>query len=157
MTRAQLTGLSAAMALLSTVVAAVLVLGAVGSAAEANAKLNSEQLRGLLTNFAHGNGEAAPQNMKAVETNRASALRVTSPGDDVQGDGQDVGGQDVYAMVASGKFTGYRAHIPRGASAPTGDYLSLVVDATTGEVLDWGLTADPPDLTALGGTTDLAP
>jgi hypothetical protein len=149
-TRTQAAALTAAAGGLVAVVAAVLVLGAGGSSAEASAKLNSQQLRGILTAWAHSNGEAAPRNLRAIETDRVSALRATAPGDNVQGDAQDV-----YAMVATGKFTGYKAHIPRGEDPPTGNYLSVVVDSTTGEILDWGLTPDPPDLSSLGATTDL--
>jgi hypothetical protein len=151
MTRAQVTSVAAAVALLAAILAAVLLLG-VGASAEANAKLDRQQLRGILTGFAHSNGEAAPQRMRAVETDRRSALSVTAPGDNVQGVGVT---QDVYAMVASGRFVGFKAHVPMGEDPPTGDYLSLVVDATTGEILDWGLTPDPPDLSTLGATTDL--
>ncbi|MEA2421812.1 MAG: hypothetical protein QOF55_911 [Thermoleophilaceae bacterium] len=150
MTRTQAAALAAAAGGLAAVLATVLVLGAGGSSAAASAKLNPQQLRGILTAWAHSNGEASPRNMRAIETDRVSALRVTAPGDNVQGDAQDV-----YAMVATGKFTGYKAHIPRGEAAPTGDYLSLVVDSTTGEILDWGLTPDPPDLSSLGATTGL--
>jgi hypothetical protein len=91
--------------------------------------------------------------MRAVRTNRASALRATSPGDTAVGDD----GHDLFVVTAQGHFVGNAAHPPPGLPLPTGTELSMVVDAHTGEVLDWGLTPTPSNLTPLGQGFALGP
>jgi hypothetical protein len=70
-----------------------------------------------------------------------------SSDDDVPGD------QAGYLIVAHGNFTEDNAPVPRGGLALTGTVLTVVVDATTGEITDWGLSDDVADLAKLGPVT----
>jgi len=63
----------------------------------------------------------------------------------------------VYLVTLRGHFTAYLASGPPGAKAPTGTYLSLVIDARTFRGLDSGLAPrrPPVDLASLGPFTYL--
>ena len=56
-----------------------------------------------------------------------------------------------------GYFIAYGSSPPPGAALPTGKYLSIMVDARTFQVLDFGLSATPPPVSAasLGPVTYL--
>lgn len=74
-----------------------------------------------------------------VRTTRSKALTSATPGDFVPG-----GSVAVYLITMRGTFTAYDAPGPSGARAPTGHYLSLVVNATTFQDMDFGLSPTPP-------------
>ena len=75
-----------------------------------------------------------------METTRARAL-------DAAGSSEvNAVDNDVYLISAKGDFTAYHAAVPRGAQDPTGTVIFAVVDAETGEVLDWGLRQSPVPL-----------
>ncbi len=61
-----------------------------------------------------------------------------------------VAAQPSYLAVAQGNFTGLMAKRPPGAPPPTGHVLSVVIDAQTGGVTDWGISDDEPALKRLG-------
>ncbi len=66
------------------------------------------------------------------------------------------GNQASYLIAERGHFTAYMASPPPGAPLPTGSVLTLVVDAFTGDVTDYGVSNRYPDLVVLGPvTTDL--
>lgn len=94
----------------------------------------------LANRAAEANGDASPQWMTAVLTTRARALTSATPGDFVPG----AYGLRVYLVTMRGHFTAYGSSPPSGAALPAGEYLSLVVDAATFQVLDFGLSATPP-------------
>jgi hypothetical protein len=102
---------------------------------------------------AKASGDAAPAWMTAVLTTHAKALTSATPGDFVPG-----GGVRVFLVTMRGHFVANGAPGPSGAAAPTGRYLSLVVDATTFLVLDSGLSPAPPPVSpaSLGPVTYLA-
>jgi len=56
-----------------------------------------------------------------------------------------------------GHFVATKASRPPGAAAPTGSYLSIVVDARTFQMLDYGLSPSPPPVSpaSLGPVTYL--
>jgi hypothetical protein len=58
----------------------------------------------------------------------------------------------MYGLISAGD-----ASVPPGAAAPAGQYLSLVVDAKTFQVLDFGLGPKPPPVSpaSLGPVTHL--
>jgi hypothetical protein len=61
-----------------------------------------------------------------------------------------------YLIAIRGHFTFANAPVPPGAKAPSGSVLTLVLDAATGEGLDFGVSNRYPDLARLGPvTTDL--
>lgn len=53
-------------------------------------------------------------------------------------------------IIAKGNFVAYRASVPKGASAPRGTVLELVLDASTLEATDFGLVDYYPDLSKIG-------
>lgn len=66
------------------------------------------------------------------------------------------GEQESYLIAERGHFVAGNAPIPRGAPAPSGSVLTLVVDAVSGQVTDVGIQGNYPDLAQLGPvTTDL--
>jgi hypothetical protein len=86
------------------------------------------------------NGDPAPAWITAVLTTRAKALTSATPGDYVPGSGHVA----VFLITMSGHFTATGASRPPGAKAPSGRYLSLVIDARTFQSLDFGIGPNPP-------------
>jgi hypothetical protein len=99
------------------------------------------------------NGGHAPAWTSVVLTTRKKALTSATPGDFVPNDAATA----VYLVTMKGRFTAYSASYPAGGSAPTGSYLSLVVDAHTFRTLDSGLAPKPPPVApaSLGPVTYL--
>jgi hypothetical protein len=88
---------------------------------------------------AKASGDTAPLQMTAVLTTHAKALTSATPGDVVSGAG-DV---PVFLVTMRGNFVATAASRPPGAAAPAGSYLSIVVGASTFQVLDSGLSLQP--------------
>ncbi len=110
------------------------------------------RLTGLAGRAAKAAGDAAPSWMTAVLTTHARALTSATPGDFIPG----AGSVRVFLITLRGHFTANGSG-PPGAAAPTGRYLSLVVDARTFRVLDSGLSPKPPPVSpaSLGPVTHL--
>lgn len=145
-----------------TVTAAVLcgVLAGCGSPHPARANSGGRpvpasalrRLTVLAGNFAKANGDSGPRQMSAVRTTRAKAFESAAL------DGSSANGSaPVYLITMRGHFTAYGASPPKGAPLPTGTYLSVVVNARTFAVEDWGLSPGPPRVSpsALGPVTHL--
>ncbi len=94
------------------------------------------------------NGNAHPSNGIVVPTTRKAAEAVES-GADVNTD------QDSYLIVLHGQFIGYVAHVLSDAPLPKGSVLTIVVDAQTNLVTDWGIGDSTPDTSSLGPATSL--
>jgi hypothetical protein len=111
------------------------------------------RLTAIASRAATENGDSVPAWVTAVLTTHAKALTSATPGDFVPG----TGGVPVFLVTMRGKFTDYAASGPPGAAAPTGRYLSIVVDAKTFQVLDFGLSPNPPPVSpaSLGPVTYL--
>jgi len=62
---------------------------------------------------------------------------------------------DVYLIQVSGKFVAHQAKVPSRDALPTGSSMILTVDASTGQVLDWGVTTSPRDISSLGSASSL--
>ena len=75
-----------------------------------------------------------------VVTTRAKALTSATPGDYVPGSAH----VRVYLITMRGNFTATLASRPPGAKAPTGRYLSLVINAKTFRGPDSGISPEPP-------------
>lgn len=73
------------------------------------------------------NGDPAPAWITAVMSTRAKALTSASPGDYVPGSAH----VKAFLITMRGHFAATAATGPPGAKAPTGRYLSLVIDAKT--------------------------
>ena len=63
--------------------------------------------------------------------------------------------QPVYVVVLHGDFVLSDAPRPSGAPIPTGSVLTMIVDPTTGGIMDFGAHHVAPDLSALGEGVDL--
>jgi len=111
------------------------------------------RLRAIAKRFAKLNGGHALTQATAVSTTRRKALTSATPGDFVPGSG----GVPVYLVTMRGRFVAYDVSVPPGASAPTGRYASLVLDARTFEAMDLGIDQNPPPVSpeSLGPVTDL--
>jgi hypothetical protein len=82
----------------------------------------------------------------AVITTRAKALTSATPGDFVPNDVKTV----VYLVTVKGHFVARAVPRPHRAHAPTGTYLSLVINAETFAGLDFGLGHKPPPAAPAG-------
>jgi hypothetical protein len=79
----------------------------------------------------------------AVVTTHAKALTSATPGDTTPG-----GKAVVYLVTIKGHFVCGLCSVPPGADAPTGTYLSLVINAKTFEGTDSGISSKPPPVPA---------
>jgi hypothetical protein len=111
--------------------------------------VDAAMLSKLARQFSAANGEAHPAGLTMVRTSRLAAQRLVAGGQ-VNSD------QAVYQLELHGNFTGHQVPVPSGASAPRGNTLVLTVDATTGEIVDWGITSTASSLGSLGRTVRLA-
>jgi hypothetical protein len=85
----------------------------------------------------------------AITTTHKAAVTTAMPGEGVDDDG------DVDLIVMTGHFGADGAKHPPGEETPTGTVLSLVIDARSGEVTDYGLGSREPDLSSRGDFTSL--
>lgn len=143
--------------LTAAVVTAVLAAGCGRAPAAAGTPVPASAI-GRLTAIAHRaavrNGDPGPAWITAVATTRAKALTSATPGDYVPGSAR----VKVYLITMCGHFTAVDASIPPGAKAPSGRYLSLVIDARTFRGLDFGIGPKPPPVApaSLGPVTRLS-
>ena len=113
------------------------------------------RLTAIARDVAMTEGRSAPAWATAVVTTHARALTSATPGD-VAPIGENT---IVYLVTMKGHFTDGRAPGPAGVRPPTGRYLSLVVNAKSFLVTDFGLSAKAPPVAAasLGPATELMP
>jgi hypothetical protein len=113
------------------------------------------RLAAIADRAARANGDPAPSQVTAVLTTRAKALTSATPGDFIPGSG----GVPVFLVTLRGHFTAADVSRPPGSVAPTGRYLSLVVDAATFQVTDFGISPEPTRVSpaSLGPVTYLDP
>jgi hypothetical protein len=111
------------------------------------------RLTAIARRAASENGDSTPSWVTAVLTTHAKALTSATPGD-FEPSGGNV---KVFLVTMRGKFTDDAATGPPGAAAPTGRYLSIVVNASTFQVTDFGLSRNPPPVSpaSLGPVTYL--
>lgn len=110
-----------------------------------------QRLLALANEVAKGAGDPDPEWISVVVSTREKAVRASS--------GDLVGGPDfpAYLITMKGNFTEDDVSVPPGAKAPTGAYITLVVDARTMQSTDFGIGADagPDPASALGPVTYL--
>lgn len=111
------------------------------------------RLTTLASRTATDNGDSTPSWVTAVFTTRAKALTSASPGEYIPGSVHVL----VFLVTMKGRFTDTESFGPPGSAVPTGRYLSIVVDAKTFRVLDYGLSGHPPRVSpaSLGPVTVL--
>jgi len=98
------------------------------------------RLDAIAAAFVKEDGGRPPTWATAVMTTHARALESATPGDFEPQFAKVV----VYLITMEGDFIGYEASVPAGAALPTGRYLSIVVNARTYSVMDWGLSPTAP-------------
>src|ERR1700722_13141499 len=98
------------------------------------------RLDGIARDFAKANGDSRPAWINAVITTHARALASATPGDSEASGAKS----DVYLITMQGHFTGRMASVPPGAKLPTGSYISIVINARTFMIMDWGLSPGAP-------------
>jgi hypothetical protein len=115
----------------------------------------ASRLSSLLLQEAGIGGDASPVSLTAVMTTHDKALEAATPGDTTPGSV----GETVYLAVMKGNFTLGNVSVPPGGHAPTGQYLAITVDTTTFQILDLGLSDNPPSvaLQSLGAVSNLMP
>ncbi|MFE0463831.1 hypothetical protein ACFW1A_31710 [Kitasatospora sp. NPDC058965] len=106
-----------------------------------------QRLSEIATQFAALAGDTHATNRRYVKTTRKAANALN--GAQVAADGQS------YLIQLDGKFTVPSAKTPKGQNAPTGTELSITVDAATGRVTDWGVSASSSGLEKLGAVSQL--
>jgi hypothetical protein len=120
-----------------------LAAGAATEAQPSNSPLGTAQLSEIASEFAAGMGDSAPSSIEYVTGNRGPVVLALS-GDAVEDN------DDVDAIIMHGRFVDHRAPRPSEVPAPNGTVLTLVINATTGELNDFGIQSEEPDIKALG-------
>ncbi|HEX7993112.1 MAG TPA: hypothetical protein VF506_04270 [Streptosporangiaceae bacterium] len=155
--KARLTTISVAAATGAATIATALITTGCGPAAHAAGSTIPASVIGRLTTIASGaarvNGDTSPAWATVVVTTRARALTSATPGDHVP----HAAHVRVYLITMHGKFVANAASRPPGSMAPSGRYLSLVIDARTFRSLDSGISQKPPPVrpASLGPLTHL--
>lgn len=106
-----------------------------------------QTLSDIARTVASANGEAKPSKISFSKTTRRKANQAL--GSKVNDD------TDVYLVQVTGKFVAHQAKVPAGKAIPTGSSMTLTVDASTGQILDWGVTENPQDISILGTASSL--
>ena len=101
-----------------------------------------------LHRLATTNSESTPQNIEAVRTSK-SVIE--------QGAGSTATKKmvSVFTVQAEGDFVVEEARVPRGKVGPHGKYLTVSIEESTGEVLDWGISLHPIQMSQLGAVKTL--
>jgi hypothetical protein len=101
--------------------------------------------------FARQSGDERPARGELVGGTRISVVRHLMNGAEVDTD------SNVYVIELQGDFAGYQLPLPTGGSPPKGRFLTLVYDATTQTLTDWGITNQHGDLALLGSPQTILP
>ncbi len=87
---------------------------------------------------ARQNGDPRPASARAVKTTQKMALGAVTPSNTVP----HASSRPVYLIVMTGNFTVNAG--PPGGRAPTGKYMSIIIDAQTFKAIGLGLSNRPP-------------
>jgi hypothetical protein len=108
------------------------------------------RLRAIALGAAAQNGEQSPTDAIAYKTTRQDANARTS-GAIVDSN------QPVFLIVEHGNFVGVDVSLMYGSQAPRGRIISVIVDAATGNVTDWGYEPTEPRVNGLAVAAPLIP
>lgn len=135
---------------LAAVASAAMLVPATGSAARPKAHLSEHRLLTIALRAAAANGDRRPSLIQHTEATRYRANLIAG-GDIVPGNTW------CYLTAERGRFIAKDASSPAGGHRPKGTVITLVVNARTGQGLDFGLSNRYPDLRKLGPVhTDLS-
>jgi len=98
------------------------------------------RLTAIVDQFVKVNGAVAPAWVSVVVTTHEKALTSATPGDTVPGNEHTI----VYLVTMKGHFIANMASKPYGAKIPTGSYASIVLNAKTFQMMDFGVSPKPP-------------
>jgi hypothetical protein len=93
------------------------------------------------------NGESNPTGITYVRTTRAKANGLFGATTDSN--------QAVYQVQLHGHFNGATASKPHGAPVPHGTVLTVTIDASTGQITDWGISDTAAPLNQLGAVRNI--
>lgn len=116
----------------------------------ATAETDDQRVRGFAARAAHAGGDDNPSALHWVRTTRAAANRELAG---AVADDSD-SSRDVFVIQQHGHFTARYASVPDGSALPTGSVMTLVVDSTSGNLTDYGLSSNDKDLSSLGDVHD---
>jgi hypothetical protein len=88
-------------------------------------------------------GDNAPSDMAGVLTRRQAAQDATH-GDIVNAN------EPVYLVVITGHFVANDVSVPAGQPAPRGTTITMSIDTSTMQTVDWGLSSQSVSLDSLG-------
>lgn len=150
MNRIGFLGVSAGLIIAAATTAIVLAIPHSQAAPATPGVLSSAQLRAIAQAWSVTTGDQTPTQIQHVRTTSRQAAVKADSGDLVPGT------HPSYVIVVRGHFTAAGLPHPRGEPVPAGTVLTLVVDATSGHVTDWGLVNRVPNIAKLGAVhTDL--
>lgn len=109
----------------------------------AAAPLGQTAIKEIALGFAAKMGDSHPTGLEYVQGGRRQIVQAFS-------DDEVPNSTEVDAIVMRGQFIAKNAPMPPGASSPSGTVLIVVINATTGEMTDFGIQQQPPNLNAFG-------
>ncbi|WP_344479906.1 hypothetical protein [Nonomuraea monospora] len=89
--------------------------------------------------------EQNPKNLRYIASTRQATLAATTPS-------RPVGDASVYVIQMEGDF---QRHVRHAKEPLRGTSMLILIDAETGQVTDWSISAQPFDLRELGQTVPL--
>jgi hypothetical protein len=113
----------------------------------------TDQVLQKARSFATANGDASPVKVSCVHSSRQAAVRLTSGARLSQP--QYDADKSVLLIDMQGTFTARMAHVPPSRALPTGNDIYLIINATTGQITDWGIGTTPVQLSRLGSPLTL--
>jgi hypothetical protein len=132
----------------------VLSSGATRSSGATVSPVSVSQIKSIALDIAKANGDAQPSSIEmSAQTTREQANWVSSR-DDIPAKS---GGTDIsYLVVEHGHFAVANSEGLPGSPTPTGTVLTLVINARTGHVTDFGVQNTTPHLASLGAIRSVA-
>jgi hypothetical protein len=106
-------------------------------------RLGEAQIKQMALKFAATMGDPNPTAIEYAHGKRQQVVFAFSE-DEVPDN------TEVDAIVIHGRFVAKDAPVPTGESPPTGSVAILVVNAVTGEITDFGIQQETPNLSAFG-------
>lgn len=132
-------------ACVAATVGSVVLIAVSGGHASAQDTYTDAHAQAALVKAAVASGDSSVTHGQWVRVTRGVANALTSGG--------SVGVEDsenVVLVEALGNFTATYAHPVYGAPLPTGTVITLILEPTSGKVLDYGLSHSAVDLSSVG-------
>lgn len=128
--------------------------GSSGSSTSSDFTFSNADITAFALKTAAADNDPQPQSIEWVLTNRDAAERLSNDGNPVN---KGVASTTVYLVQMEGSFKHSSATPPGDFKQPTGTFVTLVVDARTGELYDYGLSGKSIELGVLGRVVTALP